>query len=82
MYEKNYSGKNTELETCKTMFLSLKIHVAIKQYILQDHKVAYFSSSLKGMAMKGFMTAFFHLLVTYKAREWIIKIMMSDEMNR
>ena len=31
--------------------------------------------------MKGFMTAFFHLLVTYKTRE-DIKIMMSDEMNR
>lgn len=69
--KKNYSGKNTELETCKTMLnLSLKIHLAIKQYILQDHKVAYFSSSLKGMAMKGFMTAFFHLLVTYKARDY------------
>lgn len=48
------------------MFLSRKIHVAIKHYI-QD---TYFSSSLKGMAMKGFMTAFFHLLVTYKTRDY------------
>lgn len=48
------------------MFLSHKIHVAIKHYI-QD---AYFSSSLEGMAMKGFMTAFFHLLVTYKTRDY------------
>ena len=42
------------------MFFSRKIHVAIKHYIQN----AYFSLSLKGMAMKGFMTAFFHLLVT------------------
>ena len=32
MYEKNYSGKNTELETSKTTFFSRKIHVAIKHY--------------------------------------------------
>ena len=60
LYEKNYSGKNTELGTNKTMFFSRKIHVAIKHYIQN----AYFSSSPKGMTMKGFMTAFFHLLVT------------------
>lgn len=42
------------------MFFSRKILVAIKHYIQN----AYFSLSLKGMAMKGFMTAFFHLLVT------------------
>lgn len=49
------------------MFLSRKIHVAAIKHYIQD---TYFSSSLKGMAMKGFMTAFFHLLVTYKTRDY------------